>query len=566
MDSQLNALLIEDNTEHVAFFSQLLASSDAIAHFRLETSGTLAEGLTRLQKDDIQLILLDLSLPDSDGLETFIRVIEAAPNVAIVVLSGINDVALAIETVQLGAQDYLVKGHVDNHLLIRSMQYALERKRVQLQLKRAHDELEARVQERTAMLQQANVRLQKEIAERKRAEEETLESNRQLATALGQLRETQQQIIQRERMHALGRMANGIAHDFNNTLAPILGFSELVLMKPEISSDASKLKHYLEMIHDAAKESAKVVSRLREFYRYREEEEVFTPVVLNDLVQQVISFTQPRWKDQALAAGQTIEVRTRLGNIPTIAANEGELREALVNLIFNAVDAIPRRGTITIGTEVQGRWLVITVHDDGVGMSPEVKARCMEPFFTTKADQGTGLGLGSVYGIVRRHEGEIDIQSERGRGTSVAISIPLERGAGKPPGAPKLPEQASRPLRILVVEDEPLVREVLGVYLTEDHHDVTTAVNGRDGLEKFQAADFDLVVTDRAMPEMNGDQLAAEIKKLKPKQPLILLTGFGDLMTGAGEQPEGVDLVVSKPFTLNTLRGAIAKSLGRPVG
>jgi CheY-like chemotaxis protein len=205
------------------------------------------------------------------------------------------------------------------------------------------------------------------------------------------------------------------------------------------------------------------------------------------------------------------------GNVPTIAANEGELREALVNLIFNAVDAIPRRGTITIGTEVQGRWLVITVTDDGVGMTPEVKARCMEPFFTTKADQGTGLGLGSVYGIVRRHEGEIDIQSERGRGTSVAVSIPLERGAAKPPAAPKLPEQASRPLRILVVEDEPLVREVLGVYLSEDHHDVTTAVNGRDGLEKFQAGDYDLVVTDRAMPEMNGDQLAGRDQETETK-------------------------------------------------
>jgi FixJ family two-component response regulator len=243
MESQpVNALLIEDNSEHVAFFNQLLASSDAVVHFRSKQPRLLADGLTRLHQGDIQLILLDLTLPDSDGLETFIRVIETAPNVAIVVLSGINDVALAIETVQLGAQDYLVKGHVDNHLLIRSMQYALERKRVQLQLKRAHDELEARVQERTAMLQQANVRLQKEIAERKRAEEETLESNRQLATALGQLRDTQQQIIQRERMHALGRMANGIAHDFNNTLAPILGFSELVLMKPEISNDAGKLK------------------------------------------------------------------------------------------------------------------------------------------------------------------------------------------------------------------------------------------------------------------------------------------------------------------------------------
>lgn len=563
MDGQpANVLLIEDNAEHVTFFTKLLATTDAVAHFRLSSAGTLAEGIARLPKEDIKLILLDLSLPDSDGLETFIRLIEAAPGVAIVVLSGIDDVALAVETVQLGAQDYLVKGHVDNHLLVRSMQYALERKRVQLQLKRANDELEARVQERTAMLQRANVRLQKEIAERKRAEEETLESNRQLAAALGQLRDTQQQIIQRERMHALGRMANGIAHDFNNALAPILGFSELLLIKPEICHDAGKLKHYLEMIHNASKESAKVVSRLREFYRYRDEGEIFTPVVINDLVQQVISFTQPRWKDQALAAGQTIEIRAALGNVPTIAANEGELREALVNLIFNAVDAIRTRGIITIRTEVQGRWLVITVTDDGVGMTPEVKARCLEPFFTTKADQGTGLGLGSVYGIVRRHDGEVDIQSEPQRGTSVALSIPLERGAEKPP-TPKLPEQASLPLRILIVEDEPLVREVLGVYLTEDHHQITTAINGREGLEKFQAGDFDLVLTDRAMPEMNGDQLAAEIKKLKPRQPLILLTGFGDLMTGAGEQPDGVDLVVSKPFTLNTLRGAIAKSISK---
>jgi len=560
-NAAVNVLLVEDNAEHVDFFSQLLASSDAVVNFRLHTAATLEAGLARLKSRDIQLILLDLTLPDSDGLETFIRVVESNPDVAIVVLSGINDVTLAIETVQLGAEDYLVKGHVDNHLLVRSMQYAIERKRVQLQLKKANDELESRVQERTALLQQANARLQKEIAERKRAEEETLDSNRQLAAALDKLRATQQQIIQRERMHALGRMANGIAHDFNNALAPILGFSELLSMKPELRGDKAKVKDYIEMIHSSAKESAKVVGRLREFYRYRDGTEIFTPVVLNDVVQQVVSFTQPRWKDQALAAGQTIEIRTELGNVPTVAGNEGELREVLINLLFNAVDAIPRRGTIVIRTEVQGRWLVITVTDDGIGMSEEVKARCLEPFFTTKGQEGTGLGLGSVYGIIRRHEGEIDIRSEPGRGTTVAVSLPLERGE-KPPPAPKLPAQVSQPLRILVVEDEPLVREVLGVYLSEDKHEVTTAVNGRDGLEKFQASRFDLVLTDRAMPELNGDQLAVEIKKLKPEQPLILLTGFGDLMTGAGEKPPGVDLIVSKPFTLNTLRGAISKSLG----
>ena len=557
----LPILLVEDNPEHVGLIRQLLATPD-LSHFQLSTVGTLAEAIEWLKTGKCELILLDLTLPDSDGLETFIHVAETAPETALVVLSGVNDVELAIETVQLGAQDYLVKGRVDNHLLLRAMHYAIERKRVQTELRRGRDDLDYRVRERTAALIETNAKLQQEIAERRKAEEALLESNRQLSTALGQLRATQQEIIQRERMHALGRMANGIAHDFNNALAPILGFSELLLLKPESLSDAKKVRNYVEMIHSAAKDSAKVVSRLREFYRYRDDSEVFTPVVINDVVLQAISLTQPRWKGQALAAGSHIDIRTEMGDVPTVPGNEDELRELLVNLIFNAIDAIPKRGTITIRTAVQGRWLVLTVSDDGVGMSDEIQARCLEPFFTSKEDQGSGLGLGSVYGIARRHGAEIDIQSEVGRGTSVTVSLPLDKVVVAPE-APKQMQSAARPLRILVVEDEPLVREVIGVYLAEDSHQITTAENGREGLEKFRAGEFDLVMTDRSMPEMNGDALAAEIKKINPAQPVLLLTGFGDLMTGAGEQPLGVDLVVSKPFTLSTLRTAIAKITGK---
>ncbi len=553
----LPILLVEDNHEHVTFLRQLLATPE-LSHFHLEAVGSLAEALDWLKTGSIALILLDLSLPDSDGLETFIRVFEAAPQTALVVLSGINDVGLAIETVQLGAQDYLVKGRVDNQMLLRAMHYAIERKRVQVELQRAHDELEDRVRERTAALIQSNAKLQAEIAERRKAEAAALESNRQLSAALGQLKATQQEIIQRERMHALGRMANGIAHDFNNALAPILGFSELLLLKPDTLTDPKKVRNYVEMIHSAAKDSAKVVGRLREFYRYRDEAEVFTPVVINDIVLQAISLTQPRWKDQALAAGVNVDIRTEMGDVPTVPGNEAELRELLVDLLFNAIDAIPKRGTITVRTAVQGRWLVLTVADDGIGMSEEIRARCLEPFFSTKEDQGTGLGLGAVYGIARRHAGEIDIQSEVGRGTTVTVSLPLEKSAKTAEPAKPAPA-ASAPLRILVVEDEPLVREVLGVYLAEDNHSVTTAENGREGLEKFRAGEFDLVMTDRSMPEMNGDTLAAEIKKLRPVQPVLLLTGFGDIMAGAGEMPAGVDLVVSKPFTLTTLRSAIAK-------
>jgi signal transduction histidine kinase len=507
------------------------------------------------------LILLDLTLPDSDGLETFIRVVEAAPDLPIVVMSGINDVGLAIETVQLGAQDYLVKGHVDNHLLVRSMQYAIERKRIQLQLKKSHEELEVRVQERTAALQGTNARLNREINERSKAQQEAVESNQRLAETLEKLRRTQDQVVRRERMHALGRMANGIAHDLNNTLAPIVGFSELLLVKPEVGGDVARLRSYLEIIGGAAKDAAKIVGRLRDFYRHRDDAVTMMPVVINDVVQQAVALTQPRWKDQALAAGVNIEVRLELGNVPTVAGNEQELGEALTNLIFNAADAIAKRGVITIRTEVSGRWLIITVSDDGVRMNDETRTRCMEPFFTTKGEQAAGLGLGSVYGLVQRHDGELDIQSEPGRGTSVSISLPLERGA-KAPTAALPPVSSPRALQILVVEDEPLVREVLSVYLTEDHHQVVMAANGREGLDQFKKREFDLVLTDRAMPEMNGDELAAEIRRLKANQRIILLTGFGDLMSGSGEHPKDVDLVVSKPFTLSTLREAIARSLG----
>lgn len=553
----LRVLIVEDSTEHVEFLQRLVAANPD--RFEAAIVGTLNAALSALAIAPFDVVLLDLSLPDSEGSATFDRVSHASPDVPVVVLSGEHDVDLALATVQRGAEDYLLKGHVDNELLARALQYAVERKRAHIQLRRANELLELRVRERTEALQKTNARLQEEVAERRKAEEAVIESNNQLAAALARLKTTQEEIIQRERMHALGRMANGIAHDFNNTLAPIVGFSELLLIKPETLEDTARARGYLELIHKAAKESAVIVARLREFYRFRDESEIFLPVVVNDLVLQVISLTQPRWKDQALAAGVTIDVRTEMSNVPTVPGNESELREALANIVFNSIDAIRSRGTITIRTEVQGRWVVVTISDDGIGMTPEVRSRCMEPFFSTKQNEGTGLGLGSVYGIVRRHEGEIDIQSEPGRGTSVSISLPMDRKA-KAPEAPRPAPPKRDSLNILVVEDEPMVRDVLGVYLEEDHHTVVLAPNGRVGLEKFRLeGPFDLVMTDRAMPEMNGDQLASEVKRLNPKQPIILLTGFGDLMQGAGEKPPGVDLVVSKPFTLATLRAAMAK-------
>jgi signal transduction histidine kinase len=558
-DENIHVLLVEDNEEHTQLLKRLLLESDNPV-FEVTHVASLRPGLDILELPGIEVVLLDLILPDSEGLETFLRVQNRAPDVAVVVLTGLDDEALAVETVQRGAQDYLVKGRVDDRILVRSLRYALERKKSQYELKRARDDLEKRVADRTAELVASNEHLQKEIWERKRAEAAVLESNRQLADALEKLRETQEHVIQRERLHALGRMASGIAHDFNNALAPILGFSELLLRRPEHLRNEEKARGYVEMIHTAAEDSAKIVARLREFYRYREETDVFTPVSLNDLIQQVISLTQPRWKDQAQANGVYVTMKTELENIPTIAGNEAELREMLFNVVFNAIDAIPEDGTITFRTSMRGDCALLQVADNGTGMTEEVRARCLEPFFSTKDEHGTGLGLGIVYGIIRRHDGSIEIDSAPGKGTTVSITLPLYKEQPRP-ARPEPAGMMERPLHLLVVEDEPLVREVIEVYLNEDHHVVQTACNGREGLEKYRAGTFDIVLTDRAMPEVNGDVLAAEVKKINPRQPVILLTGFGDLMSGAGEKPEGVDLVVSKPFTLNSLREAMIKAI-----
>lgn len=558
-EQNIQVLLVEDNEEHVQLLLRLLLESNDPV-FEVTRFSALRPALDALEMPGFDLVLLDLLLPDSEGLETFLRMQERAPDLPIVVLTGIDDEALAIETVQRGAQDYLVKGRVDDRILVRALRYALERKKTQSELQRARDDLERRVTGRTAELLAANENLQKEIAERKRMEDALLESNCRLGDALEKLRESQVQVIQRERLHALGRMASGIAHDFNNALAPILGFSELLLRKPDALRDEDRARGYVEMIHTAAQDSAKIVARLREFYRYREENELFTPVSINDLIRQVISMTEPRWKDQAQASGVNVTIETDLQNIPTISGNEAELREMLFNIVFNAIDAIPERGTVTFRTSMRGQCALLEVIDTGVGMTEEVRSRCLEPFFSTKDKHGTGLGLGIVYGIVRRHDGAIEIHSTPGQGTTVTIFLPLyEEKQPLPP--PEPPGVIEKPLRILVVEDEPLVREVIEAYLREDRHTIETTANGREGLEKYRAGTYDLVLTDRAMPEVNGDILAAEIKKINPHQPVILLTGFGDLMTGAGEKPEGVDMVVSKPFTLDSLRRAMTKAM-----
>jgi PAS domain S-box-containing protein len=373
-----------------------------------------------------------------------------------------------------------------------------------------------------------------------------------------------QQLAQADKWRALGLMAGGIAHDFNNPLAPILGYSELLLLRPETWADTERVRAYLGLINEGADAAAEVIRRLQEFYRQPDADEHFAPVELNELIEQVVALSQPKWKDQALRAGRTIEVRPDLEPVPVIHGHRGRLREALTNLVFNAVDAMPGGGTLTLRTRLEGAQVAVDVSDTGQGMPAEVRRRCLEPFFSTKGEQGTGLGLAMVYGIVQRHGGTLDITSEVGKGTTITMRLPVD--TERPATVAPKPVGSKRALTILIVDDNPVVRDITATYLKVDGHRIEVASEGVEALACFRQRHIDLVITDQSMPGMSGDQLALAIKQLSPTTPVLLLTGFGDAMRDASDRPLGVDAVVAKPARLSALREALARLTGEVSG
>ena len=380
----------------------------------------------------------------------------------------------------------------------------------------------------------------------------------QLEGAINQLKQAQDVVIAEERLHALGQMAAGITHDFNNYLSPIIGLSELILTRPQLIDDHEKVLKFLRAIHQAGLDAALVVRRLREYYQAPDTAGTLEVIDLKQVVEQTIELTQSRWGDQSMSTDMRYRIATNLIDA-SVTGPASDLRQMLVNLIFNALDAMPNGGDLTLTIERDANrngFVNLEVKDTGVGMTAEVRKRCLEPFFTTKGAAGTGLGLATTYGIVKRHHGEIQIESEPGHGTRVIVALPTVPTRRV---SPMLKEVRPGPaMHILVIDDEEAVRHAIAEYLLVDGHDVDLADGPSVGLRKINDGKYDLIITDRAMPEMSGDQLAVKAKRMAPHVPILMLTGFGELMNAAGEQPDGVDAVVGKPITLDALRAAIA--------
>jgi signal transduction histidine kinase/ActR/RegA family two-component response regulator/HAMP domain-containing protein len=394
-----------------------------------------------------------------------------------------------------------------------------------------------------------------------------------LQQAYDDLRQTQQAVMQQERLKALGQMASGIAHDINNAISPVALYTESLLEnEPGLSPRA---RDYLNTIQHAIEDVAQTVARMREFYRQREQPVALVPVKLNELVQQVIELSRARWSDMPQQRGAFIRMETSLApDLPLILGVESEIREALVNLLFNAVDAMPAGGILTLRTKISkdaqnaAGLVQVEVSDTGVGMDEDTRRRCLEPFFTTKGERGTGLGLAMVYGIARRHNADIEIDSAPGKGTTMRLSFPVPIASMKDPGKPVAAFKVPTRLRLLIVDDDPLLIKSLRDTLESDGHLVVAANGGQDGIVAFRSAcagqePFAAVITDLGMPYVDGRQVAAAVKNLSPSTPVILLTGWGQRLIAEGDIPPHVDQLLNKPPKLRELREALARCLQR---
>ncbi|MGH8178265.1 MAG: PAS domain S-box protein [Steroidobacter sp.] len=399
----------------------------------------------------------------------------------------------------------------------------------------------------------------------------------QLQHAYEELRQSQQIILQQERLRALGQMASGVAHDINNAISPIALYTESLLERePNLSERA---RDYLRIIQRAIDDVAQTVAKMREFYRQREQLSDPKSLELNPLIDQALKLTRARWSDVPQERGAVIDVRTELdASLPRIIGAESDIRDALTNLIFNAVDAMPGGGALTIRTRAvttmpaidggSGEPAVeLEVVDTGMGMDEDTRRRCLEPFFTTKGERGTGMGLAMVYGMVKRHGAQIEIQSAPGAGTTMRLRfLALSSEAGAQTHLPAA-ATALQPMRLLIIDDDPLVAQSLSRILEGDGHAVTTTDGGQAGIDAFTEANrsgarFDAVITDLGMPFVDGRAVAAAIKAQSPETPVLLLTGWGERLRAEQKVPLNVDRMLSKPPRLPELRRALAEFAG----
>jgi GAF domain-containing protein/anti-sigma regulatory factor (Ser/Thr protein kinase) len=374
-----------------------------------------------------------------------------------------------------------------------------------------------------------------------------------LRRTLADLRAAQETLVRGATLRAVGELAAGAAHHLNNLMAVVLGRTQLLLLKAQDPATVQSLRS----IERAALEAADTVRRIQGFSRTSGGREA-ARFDVNAVVREAMEFTRSRWQDEAQLRGAPIEVDLDLGVVPEVSGRVAEIREVVTSLILNAVDALPMGGRIVISTRSEPGRVRVAVSDTGAGMPDEVKRRAFEPFFTTKGVKRTGLGLAVAYGTIERHHGEIALESEEGKGSTVTFSLPAAESRGGE-GLEPPPPPPRRIGSILVIDDDDDVRQLVSDALTAQGHTVTTASGGREGLMHLQTVRYDLVITDLGMPDLNGWEVARAVKVSRPDTPVLLLTGWADVVDPSAGR--GVEGIIKKPFDVKILATAVSDAL-----
>jgi signal transduction histidine kinase/FixJ family two-component response regulator len=372
-----------------------------------------------------------------------------------------------------------------------------------------------------------------------------------IAIAHAEFEELRERAAHAEKMAALGELSFGVAHNVNNTLTGILGRAQLLLR----TKDTEKINAGIEMIVKSAEDGAHIIRRIQDFAR-KQPSRKFLAVSVAGLMKDVCEMSRPRWESRV--DGPQVRLALVADCTASVLGDAVELREVLVNMIYNAIDAMPAGGEIRMNAQEANRTVVLTIADNGTGMTPEVKSRLFDPFFTTKGKGGTGMGMAVSFGIIRRHNGSIDVESEPGRGTTFRISLPVAADAQTSGEAVSADGAISTDkLRVLVVDDEMAVREVLREALEAEGCEVLVAESGEKALQLYDARGgrIDVVFTDIGMPEMSGWELASEIRKRSETVPLAIVSGWADAISCDARQAIKADWVVSKPFDIATIAG-----------
>ena len=398
---------------------------------------------------------------------------------------------------------------------------------------------------------------------RVRQERDLMEQQAALEQAYRELQRSQEQVINLEKMRAIGEMTSGVAHNFNNALTAILGTAQVILME-ELPQPVA---HRLRIIERTAQDAAVLVQRIRAFTK--DEVPTTASTDLNELIRDAVAMTEPRWKHHADRTESPVSVEVQLEARQRADVDAAAIREVLLNLILNGVKAMPQGGQITCRTWDDGELVNVTIRDTGIGMTEEVRQRCFEPFFTTDQETGTGLGLSVAYGIIQRHRGEIRVASSPGLGSEFQITLPAAqrsdpavRRPTTPTSAPlEAPATGSSRFHVLVVDDQAMVRQTIAEMLSALGHHATMADGGPEALRIFDPATHDVVITDWGMPGMSGLAVARSIKSISATTPVVLITGHDATLPPEVVDAEEIDYRVQKPVALQDLQKAL-NSLG----